>query len=237
MAQIQRNAPCPCGSGKKYKKCCMLTARQQQASALNRREGVQKALAWISAQYREPIDRWVDEVWLAELDETQRQQIGTADPRIRSIHDINLLELLVAEGRFDGVDGENQPLQLILQHRESIGLDDEQCEYLAQLAERPLRLYRITQCVPGESFTVRDCLLPDAEAISINDSYASRMFDEGDTLALRLLQTSANWETSGALYHIPDGYVAELEQQLLQAGDAYTRMLTRRWLELVAAHV
>jgi tetratricopeptide (TPR) repeat protein len=24
MAKIQRNAPCPCGSGKKYKKCCLL---------------------------------------------------------------------------------------------------------------------------------------------------------------------------------------------------------------------
>ncbi len=23
MARIGRNAPCPCGSGKKYKKCCM----------------------------------------------------------------------------------------------------------------------------------------------------------------------------------------------------------------------
>jgi tetratricopeptide (TPR) repeat protein len=24
MAKIRRNAPCPCGSGKKYKKCCLL---------------------------------------------------------------------------------------------------------------------------------------------------------------------------------------------------------------------
>ena len=24
MAKIGRNAPCPCGSGKKYKKCCLL---------------------------------------------------------------------------------------------------------------------------------------------------------------------------------------------------------------------
>jgi hypothetical protein len=24
MAKISRNAPCPCGSGKKYKKCCLL---------------------------------------------------------------------------------------------------------------------------------------------------------------------------------------------------------------------
>ncbi len=216
----------------------MLQERQRQASAINRRDGVQKALAWISAQYREPIDAWVDQVWLAELSEEQRQQIGTADPRIRSIHDINLLELLVADGRLDGLEGEDRPLQLILRHRDDIGLEDEQCAYLVQLSERPLRLYRITQCVPGESFTVCDCLQPDAEAISISDSYASRMFEEGDTLALRLLKIDSGWETSGAIYHIPDSYVAELEQQLQQAGDAsYTQTLTRRWLELVAAHI
>ena len=30
MAKIGRNAPCPCGSGKKYKKCCM---KNDQAAA------------------------------------------------------------------------------------------------------------------------------------------------------------------------------------------------------------
>jgi len=25
MAKVSRNAPCPCGSGKKYKKCCLLS--------------------------------------------------------------------------------------------------------------------------------------------------------------------------------------------------------------------
>ena len=33
MAKIGRNAPCPCGSGKKYKKCCLL----QQDGAKRRR--------------------------------------------------------------------------------------------------------------------------------------------------------------------------------------------------------
>jgi len=28
MAAIGRNAPCPCGSGKKYKRCCLLKAQQ-----------------------------------------------------------------------------------------------------------------------------------------------------------------------------------------------------------------
>ena len=33
MASIGRNAPCPCGSGKKYKRCCALKANQPSISA------------------------------------------------------------------------------------------------------------------------------------------------------------------------------------------------------------
>ena len=29
MAKISRNAPCPCGSGKKYKKCCLLSRKSE----------------------------------------------------------------------------------------------------------------------------------------------------------------------------------------------------------------
>lgn len=34
MAKIGRNAPCPCGSGKKYKKCCLAAAGVAQADDL-----------------------------------------------------------------------------------------------------------------------------------------------------------------------------------------------------------
>ncbi|RMH61471.1 MAG: hypothetical protein D6678_03595 [Zetaproteobacteria bacterium] len=235
MARIQRNAPCPCGSGKKYKKCCLLREREQQASALSRREGVQKALAWIHARYREPIDAWVDKVWLAGLSEEQRRGIATADPRIRSVHDINLLELLVAEGELEGY---GSPLRLILERREEIGLDDVQCAYLSGLAEFPLRLYRIEACVPGDSFTVRDCLDGEAAPVTLQDAYASRMFEEGDVLGLRLLRTQEGWEATGAMYHIPEAYVADLVDVLREADDeAFSRTLAHRWLELVAAHV
>jgi hypothetical protein len=35
MAKISRNAPCPCGSGKKYKKCCLL---RKESEALEQRK-------------------------------------------------------------------------------------------------------------------------------------------------------------------------------------------------------
>ena len=33
MSKIGRNAPCPCGSGKKYKKCCLLNQDGRPTSA------------------------------------------------------------------------------------------------------------------------------------------------------------------------------------------------------------
>jgi SEC-C motif len=40
MANIGRNAPCPCGSGKKYKKCCLPGALQQ----IGKEESIEKKL-------------------------------------------------------------------------------------------------------------------------------------------------------------------------------------------------
>ncbi|MEI6655464.1 MAG: SEC-C metal-binding domain-containing protein [Verrucomicrobiota bacterium] len=41
MAKVERNDPCPCGSGKKYKKCCLAADDQRQnASSGPRAAGV-----------------------------------------------------------------------------------------------------------------------------------------------------------------------------------------------------
>ena len=36
MPKIRRNAPCPCGSGKKYKKCCLRKHQQAHYEELQR---------------------------------------------------------------------------------------------------------------------------------------------------------------------------------------------------------
>jgi tetratricopeptide (TPR) repeat protein len=51
MAKPSRNAPCPCGSGKKYKKCCLANdeaaERERRATdATNTQPGPLDALAW-----------------------------------------------------------------------------------------------------------------------------------------------------------------------------------------------
>ncbi len=233
--KIQRNAPCPCGSGKKYKRCCMIHARDQMLASANRRDGVLHALDWVRTHYQEQTDAWVNDVWLTDMSEQQRQGIATADAVIRSIHDMNLLEYLVAEGEYSELDGEKKPLQLIL-NAGDVALDEEQRAYLQQLSEQALRLYQVTDCVPGKSFSVRDKLQMNSEDIVIADTYGSRMLDVNDVVGLRLMETTTGWETSGAIYHVPDDYVAELEQQM-QDSNAASSTLIRYWLGLVAEHV
>ncbi len=203
----------------------------------HRRDGVLHALTWVSDHYTKQTDQWVDQVWLSDISEAQRTGIALADTTIRSIHDMNLLEYMVAEGQYSDMDGEDRPLELIL-NATDLSLDEAQCAYLNQLAERPLRLYKVTACVAGESFTVKDALLEESDEVCISDAYASRMLDAGDVVGLRLMQTPAGWEASGAVYHIPDNYVAELEELLLDADDdAFSATLVHFWLKLVAAHV
>jgi len=239
--KVQRNDPCPCGSGKKYKQCCMLKERDLAAVRAGNREVVQDAVNWISSQHGDALARWVEQVWFSGCDERTRQGIATADPSIKHIHDTNLLEYLIAEGQFEvGEEGEVSPvLQLLLQA--SLDLNDTQRDYLQQLGNRPLRLYRVTESMPGESFSLqlhagqKESAGKD-QAVQIEDKWISRMLDVGDTVGLRLMQTGGLWETSGAVYHIPDEYVDDLASQLKGSGD-YSRTLIQYWLELVGQHV
>jgi len=237
VAKAHRNDPCPCGSGKKYKKCCMLEERNLSVIRAGNREVVQEAVNWITLQHGDALAKWVEDVWFADISEDERKGLATADPAIKSVHDTNLLEYLVAEGVFAQDEGDARVLQLIVDA--VLSLEDGQRVYLEQLGQSPLHLYRVTACQPGEGFDLQLYPLADDDSIfHIEDKWVSRMFDVDDIVGLRLMQTGGSWETSGAVYHFPEEYVADLLVRLQSAdADDYSRTLIHNWLGLVAAHV
>jgi len=236
VAKANRNDPCPCGSGKKYKKCCMLDERNLSALRAGNREAVQEAVDWITRQHDDVLAKWVEDVWFADISEEERKGISTADPAIKSVLDTNLLEYLLAEGVFVQAGDDVPVLQLILDT--VLSLQTPQRAYLEQLSQRPLHLYRVTDCKLGEGFDLQSYPAADGDSIyNIEDKWVSRMFDVDDIVGLRLMQTAGNWETSGAVYHFPEEYVANLLGRLKSAdADDYSRVLFHDWLGLVAAH-
>ncbi len=67
MAKIGRNDPCPCGSGLKYKKCCLPQEAEQRA--------VVAASAGGNPEYRPVIRQGVEMIQQAASE--KRQEIGT----------------------------------------------------------------------------------------------------------------------------------------------------------------
>ena len=62
--KIGRNAPCPCGSGKKYKKCCLSRegAPRRPEAAAPRRPAPAAAPGWVVIEEDDPLDELAEEI-------------------------------------------------------------------------------------------------------------------------------------------------------------------------------
>ena len=77
MTKLGRNDPCPCGSGKKYKRCCLpkheATAAERAAAAAHAAARlVPPAVAWDDDGLDEASNRVVDLVHEGKLDEAEQ---------------------------------------------------------------------------------------------------------------------------------------------------------------------
>ena len=91
MVKIGRNAPCPCGSGKKYKKCCL---RKDEQEHLKEMEEQQRARRYQSDEAYDELFESLDEnaereeeweseenEWLSEEDDFGKAH-GKWDPEL-----------------------------------------------------------------------------------------------------------------------------------------------------------
>jgi tetratricopeptide (TPR) repeat protein len=100
MSQIGRNEPCPCGSGRKYKRCCLPT---HQAAAAERAAAERRAppptVAW-EDEFDGASNRVVDLVHAGQLDEAE-QAARDLLARYPDVHDGFERLAMVAEARGD----------------------------------------------------------------------------------------------------------------------------------------
>jgi hypothetical protein len=73
MTKPGRNDPCPCGSGKKYKQCC-LKAEQTEAVS-DRSEAVPKAIRWLTARHPQAVRKALDEGFFGGLEDDEYERL------------------------------------------------------------------------------------------------------------------------------------------------------------------
>ncbi len=161
--KIGRNDPCPCGSGRKYKKCCLKSG----PDPVNYMKG--------------KLDRFHDRI----VHELFRHAKKVFDPYafVEAVeeffgwpedeeaidlenHGALLYPWYLFKWRIDSADGENslsgpRDLSIVHSYLQAHGrkLDPVEREYLEGFADAPFSFFQITAVEPGKSVSLKDLLL------------------------------------------------------------------------------
>lgn len=199
MEKIGRNEPCPCGSGKKYKKCCL--ARQQESASRRRVETnvAGSVLDWLAARYPEGVREAVQNGFYQGLKTSEREALSGEANRFHELLNVNLGEWLMTDARIRIGEALN-PVREVLLGPDGPDLTETGRQWLRSLGEFPLSIYEVRRVEPGTGMLLADLVLPDEPEVWVGDKVATNSFLRWDTLAARLVRRDEEWILSGALY-------------------------------------
>jgi hypothetical protein len=243
MKKVGRNDPCPCGSGKKYKQCCLRAEAAKRAQGANdRSEAVPRAVQWLMLKHDRRVRQALDEGFFGTLndDEYERLQVDQAEAFQGIL--VNAMEWLLADGTLL-IRGREHRVADMLLGRGGPLFSAEQRQWIELLTSSRLGLYEVVDVVPGESLLLKDILFPQQAPVLVRERSGSRDAARLDLMAVRILPVDDHHELSGAAYSIPRqrsfDLIAELRNELqgLTPDDAtdvkeiLSVIIPARWLE------
>lgn len=199
MNKIGRNDICPCGSGQKYKKCCLA---KDDLSASRRREeeqAIQIALSWLEERYPEEVGAAVHYDFMDEPDEERAEAIDELSPRLDQAVSVNIGEWLLADAELD-INGKDIKAHELILGKSGPLLTSHGMEWLQELAKRPLSLYEVREVIKGKGLILTDMVRPDHPPVEIREKAATNFLAVWDTFGARLVWQDDIFVMSGAVY-------------------------------------
>jgi hypothetical protein len=194
-----RNDPCPCGSGLKYKRCCWQKEFAPAPEVKEHDGAVARALAWLNERHRKTFRAAFEEMLEESCSVEERRALSDLDEETLTGVDLNLTEWLLAEGEML-VKGVRQSISACLLSAGGPLFTVGQRDWLRQLSERPLRLYDVTDVVPGVQITLCDALDVDSAPVVVREMSGSQTLQVGTQAGFRIMRVREHHELSGAAY-------------------------------------
>lgn len=199
MQKIGRNEPCPCGSGKKYKKCC-LAKEQGKATRLRDESTVAKsALDWLGGQYPDGVRTAIQTGYYTGLKKAEKQALDELPAEKKDLLSINIGEWLLTDAKI-AVEDESKPVRELLLGEAGSVFSDAGRSWLASLGERSLSLFEVRQLKPGAGLLLKDILSSESPEVWVAESKLSRGLVLWDIFGARLVQNGEEYKLSGAVY-------------------------------------
>lgn len=159
-----------------------------------------KAIAWLTDRHRKGWNAAFDG-WLSRFgpDSTSAGADPPLDQGFEEMLMTNASEWLLARGEIF-VKGEIRRISAHLLGRDGPWFSPAQQRWLAQLAERPLRLWRVTDVRLGEGLTLVDALDHSAAPVWVQERIGSESAAPGLLIGARVMDLGDHFELSGATY-------------------------------------
>lgn len=199
MSDPGRNDPCPCGSGKKYKRCCLERERGEERSSGGRDLSVSRAVRWLHQHHGEAVEEAVRAEFFGALSSEEKQRLARLPQDVSAMLETNLNEWLLAEGGVE-IDGRRQRFVDLVLGPGGPLLDAEARLWLEALSREPLALWELQDVRPGVGFTAIGVLTDTPAPCWVVERSGSRQLDRWSLLGARLIPHGDHWLMSGAAY-------------------------------------
>jgi hypothetical protein len=198
LPKVGRNDPCPCGSGKKFKKCCGKESNEAAAAA-SKDGGVGRAIEWLTSRHGKAVKTAVQNMLNDDLDNAEQMALQEIDDEDWHGLQINAMEWLLAEGSI-AVKGVQRKVSELLMGPGGPAFGPGQRRWIEQLSRQPLRLYDITEVLPGVGMRLCDALDTEAAPQMVHEKSGSAHTRIGNLMGVRVMEVDGHLEISGAAY-------------------------------------
>ncbi len=188
-----RNDPCPCGSGKKYKKCCLVTdyVETGREEAIRARL-VQELLRLFKKNFTDRLNNAHSIFW-DDFDPEEHLNEATL-----GLADINFWEWIVYDHLVDE-ENDNTLIDLYMENNKRLSSDEHRI--LTMMKNSVISLYEVQEVFPEKGLLLKDLLL--GGEYDVREKAATRSLTKWDIFAARLLHVDGTYIMSGSVYPYP----------------------------------
>jgi hypothetical protein len=199
MTKIGRNDPCPCGSGKKYKKCCLLKTENANRRSQSGKSAVQTALDWLHKRYPEEVSAAVTSDFFGELTDEEHDVLESLPSHLEESISINIGEWLLNDSELSIKGKECRVLDLLFGYKGPL-LTSTGREWLTEISKRSMSLYEVFEVKKGEGLLLKDLINTDETPVWVVEKTASGFILQWDIFGARLARKEEEIVLTGAVY-------------------------------------
>ncbi len=222
MTKIGRNDTCPCGSGKKYKHCCLAQDRAYQNLLDKQSDAKLRAVEWLTKNYGEAVDEAVTNRFFLDKDDDTRMLIANLPEHMQMAMLVCMHEWLIADADLI-LDEDWVPASELLLGPGGPLFTAEGRRHIEELAASELSLYEVLEVHENEGLLLRDMLRPDEPPVFAREKKATKILVPWDTLGARLLRRDGTCTLGGGAYPFSREHAGELANGILKAIRRETR--------------